>query len=160
MRSALRRCGQWHLAQDFVQEAFLRLWKAWPSRHDTIVQVRAYSDIVLKNAINDYYRQQHIQVALGVDPEDYDLDWGGLETPDNGEIHRAIRQLPDQQREVVYLHDFDGLSMAEIAARMKIAEKTARNYHATAKKRLKKSLSQPPMKALAADSDRADKEVS
>jgi len=153
------RCGQWHLAQDFVQETYLRLWKVWSVQSDSITQHAAYSNKALDNVIIDYYRRKKVEeivteTVLDVFVES-DIDAG--QDAVRGKILRAAAELPPQQRELTYLLYFEGLSLAEAAATMGIAEKTAYNYHSLAIKRLRKLCNRDPMK-VTADRDSAETE--
>lgn len=153
------RCGQWHLAQDFVQETYLRLWRVWPVQHDSITQHTAYSNKVLDNAIIDYYRRKKVEeIVTEAVPDvfvDSDIDEGHDAL--RGKIRRAAAELPPQQRELTYLLYYEGLSLAEAAAAMGIAEKTAYNYHSLAIKSLRKLCNRNPVK-VTADRDSAETE--
>lgn len=136
------RCGQWHLAQDFTQETYLRLWRVWPEKREVIIQNDSYSETVLRNACSDYYRRDWPDTQTREIPDlpgDPGAD-GGLAAP-HDDIRGAVGKLPPQQRELINLHYYVGLSMAETAMRMGIAVKTAWNYHTLAKNRLRKLLS-------------------
>ena len=156
---AYMRCGQWHLAEDFVQETYLRLWRVWFVRRDSITQPAAYSYMILNNVTNDYYRRKRVEETVTESaPEvsvDCDLDEGQDALRDK--IRRAVAGLPPQQRELTYLIHYEGLSLAEAAATMGIAGKTAYNYHSLAMSRLRKLCGRDPVRATA-DRDSAEME--
>jgi DNA-directed RNA polymerase specialized sigma24 family protein len=54
--TAYLRCGDWHLAQDLTQNAFTKLYRAWPrlQRHDNLDQ---YARQVLVRAFLDERRR-------------------------------------------------------------------------------------------------------
>lgn len=135
------RCGQWHLAHDLTQETYLRLWRVWPDTHEVITQHDSYSETVLKHVCSDYYRRLRPDIKDGEIPNlpgDSGAD-SRLNAPHEN-IRGAVSELPPQQRELIYLHYYEGLSLAEIAERMGIAAKTAHNYHTLAKNRLRELL--------------------
>lgn len=45
---------------------------------------------------------------------------------EHGQLHRALEALADEDREVIWLHEWEGLSHAEIAARLGIGTDAAR----------------------------------
>ncbi len=55
-------------------------------------------------------------------------------------LHTAIDRLPEQAREMVKLHYFDGYSAAKIAAELKIHRHTVRNHLKQARQRLRAML--------------------
>ena len=116
------------------------MFAVWPVQRDSITQHTAYSNRVLDNAIIDYYRRKKVEeIVTEAVPDvfvDSDIDEG--QDALRGRIRRAAAELPPQQRELTYLLYYEGLSLAEAAATMGIAEKTAYNYHSLAIKRLRK----------------------
>lgn len=60
-------------------------------------------------------------------PTPEELEIGAAEAQEiTSRVHDALAQLPEGQREIVELHKFHGLSMAEIAARLRIREGAVR----------------------------------
>jgi len=131
------RCAQWHLAEDLVQETYFRLWKVWPVRSDVITEKAACSNKVLDRVCIDYYRRTRTEVTTEALPEVSGVDADEGQEAQRDKIRRAVTELPPQQRELMCLHYFKGMSLAETAAAMGIAEKTAYNYHTLAKNRLR-----------------------
>jgi RNA polymerase sigma factor (sigma-70 family) len=157
-RRANWRLGRWYLAQEIVQEAYLRLWVVWPEKYDAITQHDSYSNRVVDNLCFDYYRRRRAETCVEEIPDRPDSGEYGGSDASHDKVRRAVAELPNQQRELIYLHYYQHLSMAEVATRMGIAEKTAWNYHTLAKKRLRKLFDEQSVIAAAADSNSGEKE--
>jgi RNA polymerase sigma factor (sigma-70 family) len=128
-----------HLAQDFVQEAFERLWTKWV---DTGVLITGYAfarRIVERNKI-DYFRtaKNTASVATGFSADDLEAEVDDAEYAlvYTEAFRRAVAQLPPQVRRVMELTLYDGLDVPEIAERLTISVRTVSNYRVIGKKRL------------------------
>ena len=139
-------CRQRHLAEDLVQETYLRLWKAWLVRADTITDKSAYANMILTNVYRDFYRQKRAEESSEIVPE-IPVGLGEEKDVRLDTLQCAINELPPQQREVIYLHYYEGHSLADTAAAMGIAAKTAHNYHTLAKNRLRELCARDPVTA-------------
>ena len=105
-------------AEDLMQATFLSLVRGRGRFHPAI-RFRPWLYAIATNAARDHYRRGRREQltekgefpadAATVDPEARDA---GLER----RVRSALQQLPPQQREVILLNRFEGLSMAEIAA--------------------------------------------
>ncbi|MBD9208676.1 MAG: RNA polymerase sigma factor [Clostridiales bacterium] len=56
------------------------------------------------------------------------------------EINKQVERLPEKVRKIIYLHYYDGLSIAEIADRMRIPEGTVKWQLYDGRKRIRKEL--------------------
>jgi RNA polymerase sigma factor (sigma-70 family) len=103
-------------ALDLVQQTFLQLHNA---RHDYKVghPVRPWLYAIALNVGRGAARRSRRRREDGVD--DDRLDAVGVapntSTPTDRAVHRALDRLPDDQREVIVLHWFDGLEFSEIS---------------------------------------------
>lgn len=127
LRAVQRRGLSVDLAQDLVQETYLRAWRAFDTLQE---EAFAYTWLyrILLSVIADHYRRAgRRQVLLPItDLEDEYLELVASDAPDpyeallakleHARVHTALAQLPDEFGLALTLHDIDGLRYREIAA--------------------------------------------
>jgi len=119
-------CGDEQLAQDLTADAFI---KAYLSLPDRIPSFRWWLLRVCRNLWIDQLRRQ--KKELGSDPLDQAAAPG---TPESAYITkersqalwRALGMLPAQDRELVTLHYFSGLTVREASTLLGLSYPTAR----------------------------------
>ena len=125
---AHRICGTRALAEDVVQEAFLSLWRRLDGYDAARGEVRSWLLGIVHNGAIDKLRQSAMHErrrASGDGLEDR------LESPERtevvvaqreqaNEIQAALRRLPPEQRRVIELAYFEGLTHTEIAAHLEL----------------------------------------
>ncbi len=141
-----------HDAQDAVQEACLRAWRAFDRYRGgdsrawllTIVRNVCYShlrQIRRVPAIEEFSDESHGSgEALA---ETKAVEW--LETKSEA-LHQALERLPAEFREVIVLHEIEGLPYREIAVVADIPLGTVMSRLARARKKLQMELSEPTPK--------------
>ncbi len=127
--TALRMLGNTELAEDIVQETFWRVWRRSTSFTIGRGQVAGWIFGIAHNLCIDELRRQRARpVVVKSDHEDQAM----LEQPDpQGDVAstavererrriilQALAQIPPEQREVLELAYFGGLSQSEIAQRL------------------------------------------
>ena len=144
-RYGSKLCQDPDLLEDCIQELFLELWQ---SRSATQVQsVKAYLLRALKYKIfklnrNEKARQMSEisdEMAFELSPENFLIN----KQEDKQKlviIIEAIQQLPNRQREIVYLKLYHGLSYDELSEVMQINYQAARNLFYQAIKSLRNIL--------------------
>ncbi|MCD4534741.1 SigE family RNA polymerase sigma factor [Nocardioides sp. cx-169] len=122
---ALRRTAylivrDWHTAEDLTQQAFVKLYAAWPRiRRES---AEAYARRTVVNQCLSHLRRHAPERPTDVLPEpvqpaaDAPLDVG-----------RALALLPPRQRAIVALRFLDDLSVADVAQTLSIAEGTVKS---------------------------------
>ena len=130
-RDRLRRlayglCGDWHRADDLVQTALVKLYPVWPRVHRDGHE-DAYLRTILVRAGIDESRRPWRRERAGLPPEDRPQR-ASLPVEDRDALVDALQQLPGQQRAVVLLRHWWGLSVAETAAELGIAEGTVKSH--------------------------------
>lgn len=120
-----------HLAQDVVQETFLRAW-----RHGHLIpgQERPWLTRVAVNLCRDLHRSRWMRhVDRSITPEDLPLP---VTLPDN-DVIREVYRLPQKEREVVVMHFWGNLSAFEIAESLHISRAAVYRRLESAKKKLR-----------------------
>jgi RNA polymerase sigma-70 factor (ECF subfamily) len=115
---ARRRTGNEDHARDLVQQTFLQLHRArFDFRQDA--KLRPWIVTIALNVVREHLRSRRRKpvTALESDPADRSSppSAGPEVAEEAARLRAALADLPDAQREVVELHWFQGLSMAEIA---------------------------------------------
>ena len=143
-RFALRLSGSPDLAEDLVQETFLRAYKSWgqytrgtaakswlfticrnvflrrrerTQRHDQIVSENVPRAGAASGPVNPVWSS-----VVGIDPEGDFFD-----SIVDDRIVEAINELPEEYRTAVVLSDLEGLPYAEIAELMEVPVGTVKS---------------------------------
>ncbi len=125
-RIAYALCGDWHRADDLLQTALTKLYVAWPRiRHDGGEE--AYVRRILVRANIDESRRPWRREHATVDVPDR-VDRDAPEVEDRSALFAAVQQLPEQQRKVVVLRHWLGLSVRETADELGISEGTVKSH--------------------------------
>ena len=128
-----------HLAEDFVQAAHLKLWARWRRTGELTINFR-YSCTIVRSVKIDYYRAVKNTFAVATD-----FSAEALEAENNDVEHvpkyteafrREVAKLPPQIRRVMELTLYDELDVQEIAARLQLSPRTVSNYRSIGKDRL------------------------
>jgi RNA polymerase sigma-70 factor, ECF subfamily len=122
------------LAQDAVQAALLGAWEGLPGLRDPDRFDVWLTRLVVNACYAEARRQRRWTTKLHLIPADHPaLADTAVSVADRDELERAFRRLPPEQRAVVVLHHYRGLSLAEVATTLGIPAGTARSrlHHAT-----------------------------
>lgn len=126
---ALRTTSNRELAADAVQEAFISAFRrAEAYRGDAAVTTWLHRIVV--NACLDRIRRERVTVRRAGDVAELDLPdrhdhHGSVEA--RLDVHAALAQIPEGQRMALVLVDMHGLSVAEAAAVLDVAEGTVKS---------------------------------
>src|SRR3954451_24800996 len=133
-RVAMAVLGNPATAQDVVQDVFVQLWSR-PDRYDaSLGGLRPYLAMCARNRAHDVVRAELRRIAreerrqeLVPEPRP-PLPAELVSEADTASVVRdAVLVLPEQQRRVVELAYFDGLSYREVARTLQIPEGTAKS---------------------------------
>ena len=127
-RVAYALCGDWHEAEDLLQVALTKLYVAWP-RVVRDQQPEAYVRTILVRTNIDAHRARSRRVAeagLGAAGEPAARE--DLPVEERDSLIRAVQALPEQQRKVVVLRHWLGLSVRETATELRISEGTVKSH--------------------------------
>jgi RNA polymerase sigma-70 factor (sigma-E family) len=114
LRTAVLLTGDWHAAEDLVQSALVKLYRAWP-RLDTTVDPDAYLRRILVNTHRSWWRARwRRELPVGGLPDRATVDnsdWLALADA----VRTALAALPARQRTALVLRYFDDLPEAQVA---------------------------------------------
>jgi RNA polymerase sigma-70 factor (sigma-E family) len=142
-RAELRRLayllsGDWHAADDIVQISLDKLYRAWPRVHRASAEDAYARKVLVRTAIDESRRPWRRERALPEVPEPPGEGLGSEPQGDLGvDVVRALRTLPPQQHKVVVLRYWLGLSVAEAATVLGIADGTVKSQCAKALTKLR-----------------------
>ena len=135
------------LAEDLTQETFVQIWRHLPEvRSEKAVRVWVYR--VARNTCLQHRRRAGLDTVsledcAGSEPA------GPLEAQpelrvEQGELRRlvqaAVEELPDAYREVIVLHNLEGLSLAQVGDVLHVPVGTVKSRRARAFRMLRKLL--------------------
>ena len=126
------------LAEDAAQETFLKAWRAY----DTFRGDASEKTWLMRIAINTCRDMQRTgwfrHMDRRVTPDD--LPSGSVQFPQESSLVNEVMALPRRYREVVLLHYYQGLSLAETAAVLGSNINTVKSRLMRARKMLKTQL--------------------
>lgn len=131
---ALRILAQRQEAEDLVHDVILEAWKRAADYDPTRGSVRAW--LLLRTRSRALDRKKSVRVKRSVSLETESLpEVGQVQTdagPDQRLLHQVLAELPPEQREVLLLGYFEGLSSSEISAHVGIPIGTVKSRVAAA----------------------------
>jgi RNA polymerase sigma-70 factor (sigma-E family) len=127
-RVAYALCGDWHEAEDLLQVALTKLYVAWP-RVARDQHPEAYVRRILVRTNIDAHRARSRRVGTArLDAAGEPAARSGLPVEERDSLIQAVQELPEQQRKVVVLRHWLGLSVRETAAELGISEGTVKSH--------------------------------
>ncbi|MBG0560421.1 SigE family RNA polymerase sigma factor [Actinoplanes aureus] len=126
LRCAVLLCGDPEEAKDVVQEALARALVKW-DKIGKLEEPYAYVRRIVTNEFLSRRRRRRIRTV----PLTSDQDWpapAGPSTGEGDELWRMLAELPRQQRAVLVLRYYEGLSDQEIAETLGCRSGTVRGY--------------------------------
>lgn len=141
-RTAFLLCGDWHHADDVVQNVLSKLYCKW-SKIQQRERVDAYVRTMLVRATFDRQRRLswHREITSAQPPE--------MPSGDNNQIEDrivlldALAKMPPRQRAVLVLRFWDDLDIADTAAALGCSEGTVKSQTARGLIHLRALLSHP-----------------
>ena len=134
------------MAEDAAQDAFVTAWM----KLNTLQEPKKYASWVCRIAKNCALNMiSRYRSFLPLDVVDnLNITDDGAENPaelyalseERNEVNKSIEMLPEKVRQIIRLHYFDDLSIAEIADRMRISEGTVKRQLHDGRKRIRKEL--------------------
>jgi RNA polymerase sigma-70 factor (ECF subfamily) len=152
MAVARRVVGQPYLAEEAVQEGFLALWRNPSAYEEMRGSVKAWLMATVHNRAVDLVRREQTQrrraeqaqpdedVVTLEDPADRVVDEMGL-PEERKAVRAALEELPPEQRQVIELMYFDGLSQTRVATRLSLPLGTVKSRTLLGMRKLRAALS-------------------
>jgi RNA polymerase sigma-70 factor (ECF subfamily) len=131
---ALRMCGRRALAEDIVQEAFLSLWRSGSGYDRARGSVRSWVLSAVHNRAVDALRRTGAKAGRDVSDDGIAERLPAREATEaeverreeSRRVRNALDELPADQRQVIELAYFGGLSHSQIAAKLELPPGTVK----------------------------------
>ena len=132
----LKICKQPELVEDCIQNLFVSIWE----RRDDLSHITSpnvYLYVSLRRSIlQKITKQKHLESLGEGSTSPIDIQFGIEEIiiknesrrEQARELQKAINQLSNQQKEVLYLHYYNGMSYGEIKEILSINRQSVRNH--------------------------------
>lgn len=125
-RIAYALCGDWHRADDLLQTALTKLYVAWPRIQHEGGEEAYVRQIMVRANIDESRRPWRRERPTDTLPDAAAPD--GTAVEDRSALFEALQALPEQQRKVVVLRHWLGLSVRETATELGISEGTVKSH--------------------------------
>ena len=141
-RSAYLLCGDWHLAEDIVQSAFVKIFRAW-RRVRKVDNQLGYARQVVYRCFLDLYRKERKQLPTVPIGGLADQVVAGAEAGDasfDGMVLEALAGLPPRARAVIVLRFWEDMSVEQTASVLGVTEGTVKSQTSRAVAQLRDRL--------------------
>ena len=136
LRLCLLQLGDYALAEDAVQETFIRAWKSY-HRFEYRSSVKTWITTIAVNVCRSMQRSPWRKRMTSLESLPEPAESG--EMPDFT-VSQAVMKLPPDLKEVLLMHDLQGVKLREIAEARHIPLATASSRLNRARKRLRREL--------------------
>lgn len=144
--SAMSVTKNYFMAEDAAQDAFVTAWM----KLNTLQEPKKYGSwvcCIVKNCALNMISRYRSFLPLDV-VDNLDISDDGSQniaaayalSEERKEVNKSIGMLPERVRQIIHLHYFEDLSVAEIADRMRISEGTVKWQLHDGRKRIRKEL--------------------
>ncbi len=141
-RFAFMRVGVREVAEDMVQEVFIKLFRTIEGG-TKISNLEYYLLNSISNACVDFYRRKKHEMLSLEDIEDVANEADRDITEEFNRINKLLDDLPYEQAETIRLKCYDGLTFLQIAELHGIPEATAKSRYRYAIQHIKNKLNNP-----------------
>jgi RNA polymerase sigma-70 factor (ECF subfamily) len=137
---AMRIVGERNQAEDLLHDVFLEAWRSAKDFDPQRGSVRTWLAIRVRSRSLDVRKSARVSRNAGDTGLDALSSNAPLPSPDHERVRAALAGLSSEQRRVVELAYFEGLSCSEIAARLSVPIGTVKSRLAAGLRRLREAL--------------------
>ena len=139
---AQRILGERREAEDLLHDVFLEVWRQAAQFDPERGTVRAWLLMRMRSRSLDRRKSAGFSRVVSLEEQKDDVRAPAEDAfaADRNAVRRALAQLPDDQRQVLELGYFEGLSSTEIAARISVPVGTVKSRVAAALTKLRAGL--------------------
>src|SRR4051812_3448018 len=137
---ALRIVRERREAEDLLHDVFLEAWRTAKDFDPKRGRVRTWLAIRMRSRALDLQKSARVSRNTGDTGLELLVDEADTASPDHGRVRRALAELAADQRRVLELAYFEGLSCTEIAERVAIPVGTVKSRIAAGLDRLRSGL--------------------
>jgi RNA polymerase sigma-70 factor (ECF subfamily) len=120
-------CGSRVVAEDAVQQALAKAWER-AERGERIDHLAAWVTVAARNLVRSWFRRVRVERRARAALRDQPVSRESTATSDEHvDVERALAGLTKIQRDTTVLHYYLGMSVAEIAAALGVAEGTVKS---------------------------------
>ena len=141
---ALRIVRERREAEDLLHDVFLEAWRCAKDFDPKRGRVRTWLAIRMRSRALDHQKSARVSRNAGDAGLEVVTDDREVSSPDHARVRAALADLGPDQRRVVELAYFDGLSCTEIAARVAIPIGTVKSRLAAGLHRLRETFGELP----------------
>lgn len=141
-RYAYWLCRDKHIAEDIVQDTFLRAWRALDSLQDEKAAKAWLITILRRENARRFERKRFDIVDVETDTVADDVSSSSEQIIESEWLHRQIEKLSPEYKEPLLLQMVAGLSGEEIAKQLNLNKNTVMTRLFRAKNQLKEALEQ------------------
>ena len=138
-RYAYWRCQDRSLAEDLVQETFLRAWKNLQQLNDART-AKSWLTTILRREFARLFERIRPEIDHETSPETLSGNRDQDTSPEAFALREALTRLPEKYREPLLLQVLGGFNMEEIAAILGVSKSAAMTRVYRARERLRTTL--------------------
>ena len=139
-RTAYLLCGDWHQADDLVQESLAKAYSHWRKVQRADSPSAYVRRILINESRRTWRRNRHGAARVDAYPAEVAVADMSDGVVNRAELHAALQSLPARQRATVVLRFLEGLSERETAAALRCSEGTVKSQTSRALSKLKSVL--------------------
>lgn len=141
-RIAYAVTGDRHKAEDLLQNALVKLYRAWPRVQRNGAEEAYVRQIIIRTSIDDsrrgWFRKERVDSEVA--HSDRVAAGGGTAPEIRDELFTALQALPPMQRKVVVLRHWLELSVSETAHELGISPGTVKSHSSRGLEALRRQL--------------------